>query len=148
MAEQVCVDASVILSILLKDQLASAAVGLWNRWIEQDVDLVSAPLFFAEVTSVLREGVYFERLKPEDGEEAFRAFSVLDINLAPAAELQPLAWELAKRFNRPRAYDAQYLAAARYFDCELWTADRRLANGVPVSWLHWLGDFPAMPAST
>ncbi len=147
MAGQVCVDASVVLSILLKDQLAGVAAGLWKGWIEQDIDLVSAPLFFAEVTSVLRERVHFERLKPEDGEDAFRAFCMLDINSAPDADLQPLAWELAKQFNRPRAYDAQYLAAARYFDCELWTADRRLANGVPVPWLHWLGDFPAMPAS-
>ena len=65
-------DASVVLSILLQDQLFDEASNLWRGWLEQGIELVSAPLFYAEVTSVLRDRIYFDRLRPEDGEEAFR----------------------------------------------------------------------------
>jgi len=33
------------------------------------------------------------------------------------------AFELAHRFNRPRAYDAQYLALATRLSCDFCTAD-------------------------
>jgi len=52
------------------------------------------------------------------------------------------AYELAVRFNRPRAYDSQYMALAERFDCEFWTADERLVNSTQsqFSRIRWLGN--------
>ena len=53
------------------------------------------------------------------------------------------AYELATQYNRPTAYDSQYLAVAERLNCEFWTADERLANAVgnDLSWVRWVGNF-------
>ena len=52
-------------------------------------------------------------------------------------------YELATQFNRPTAYDAQYLAVAERLQCEFWTVDERLYNAVKqaLPWVKWLGNF-------
>jgi len=52
-------------------------------------------------------------------------------------------YALAAQFNRPAAYDSQYLAVAERLGCEFWTADERLYNAVKthLSWVKWLGNF-------
>jgi predicted nucleic acid-binding protein len=57
------------------------------------------------------------------------------------AALQRRAFDIAGRFNSPRAYDARYLATADLLGCELWTADRRLYNAVrkDLSWVRYVG---------
>jgi predicted nucleic acid-binding protein len=56
--------------------------------------------------------------------------------------IQASALEFATRFNRPKAYDAQYLALADLLGCELWTADRRLVSAVgdKLPWVRWIGE--------
>ena len=51
------------------------------------------------------------------------------------------AYELADEFNRPRAYDAQYLLLAKRLSCEFWTADERMFNAVKDKFtdIRWLG---------
>lgn len=143
MAERVCVDASLALMLLLPHDLTPKVEGLWRYWVERDIETVTPPLFFAEVTSVLRESVYFGHILAEEGDDAFSCFMGLAVKGIEPPNLQEQAWELAKRYNRPRAYDAQYLAIASTLGCELWTGDRRLVNAVQVSWLKWVGDYEA-----
>ncbi|HLW46979.1 MAG TPA: type II toxin-antitoxin system VapC family toxin [bacterium] len=140
MAGQVCVDASVVLMLLLPDDLTAQAESLWQFWMRDEIEPVTAPLFFAEVTSVLREHVYHGHLRTEDGDAAFLNFTALAVRSVVPDDLQPQAWRLAKKYNRPRAYDAQYLAVATRLGCDLWTADRRLVNSVNAPWVRWLGD--------
>ena len=140
MPEQVCADASLVLMLLLPHDLTPQVEDLWRGWIEADVEIVAPPMFFAEVASVLRESVYFGRILAEEGEDAFSAFMSLGVRAMDAPDLQPRAWTMAKQHNRPRAYDAQYLAVAATLGCELWTGDRRLVNAVDVPWLKWVGD--------
>lgn len=141
MAGQVCVDASLPLMLLLPHWLSPRAEALWRLWLQEGREIVTAPLFFAEVTSVLRESVYFGRVLPEEGETAFDTFLQLGAKGVDPADLQRRAWEMAKQHNRPQAYDAQYLAVAASLGCELWTGDRQLVNAVPVPWLRWVGAF-------
>lgn len=141
MPGQVCADASLVLMFYLTDPFSPQARALWRSWAAEDVDVVSAPLFFAEVTSVLRTNVYFGRLSIGDGEAAFAACMGLGIRAVDPVDLQPRAWALARQYNRPRAYDAQYLAVAQWLGCELWTGDQRLVNGVQAPWLRWIGSY-------
>lgn len=140
MANTVCLDASLALLVLVVEDLTPKARSLWRAWNEAAFEIVTPPLFFAEVTSVLREQVHFRRLTAEEGEAAFQAFAGLDVVSLDTPDLQNRAWELSKRYNRPKAYDAQYLAVATARGCEMWTADRRLVNAVSEPWLKWVGD--------
>lgn len=142
MANQVCVDASLALMLMLPEEMTLRAKDLWGSWEADGREVVTAPLFFAEVTSVIREHVYFRRISPTEGEEAFQIFLSLPVRSVAPANLQPRAWELAKAHNLRRAYDAQYLAVAAILGCELWTADQRLVNAVRLPWLRWVGEHP------
>jgi predicted nucleic acid-binding protein len=79
---------------------------------------------------VLRKQVYFKKLTPEQGERIFNSYLQMSVKSINDQAIYALAWELSKRFNLPRTYDMQYLAAAELRDCELWTSDRRLANSL------------------
>ena len=54
-------------------------------------------------------------------------------------------YELATQYNRPTAYDAQYLALAERLSCDFWTADERMFNAVKDKSpdLQWIGNWNA-----
>ena len=132
----VCVDASLVLMLLLEEDGSERAEALWARWQAEGATLLGPPLLFAEVPSVLRGAVFFGRLRQEEGEEAFETFCAMGIGVSRRADLHRLAWELAKQHRRPRVYDSFYQAAAQAEGCELWTGDRRLANAVRLPWVR------------
>jgi len=142
MRGRVCIDASLALTWLLAAEQNEAANALRREWDEKGMELIAAPLFHAEVTSVLREQVYFRSLLPEEGEEAFSSYLDIGVRSIDDPEVQKKAWELAKKFNLPRTYDMQYLAVAELENCELWTNDKRLANSLQgkVERIRWVGE--------
>lgn len=127
---EVVIDASVMLKLLLPEEGTEAVRGLWARWIEQETEVTAPFLLAYEVISVLRNKVFRGELPPEAGEAAFVAFRTQDISLLHPDGIEEKAWELAKQLNLPTSYDAAYLALAELTECELWTADRRLATGL------------------
>jgi predicted nucleic acid-binding protein len=129
-------DASLVLILLLPDERRESVRALWSGWQEEGVTKLAPPLLYAEVPSVLRLRVFFGRISPEEGEEAFETFCAMGIAVSRRPDLHRLAWELAKRHRRPRVYDSMYLAAAQAEGCELWTGDRRLANAVGLPWVR------------
>ena len=143
MNDKVCIDASLALTWLLAVEQNEIANALRRKWDEYGVEIISAPLFHAEVTSVLREQVYFKRLPPEEGEEAFSTYLEMGVKSIDSLETQKKAWELAKRLNLSRTYDMQYLAVAELKECELWTNDKRFINSLQgrVSRVKWVGEY-------
>lgn len=136
-------DASFALEFLLRDPFWRVCSEIWSSWLQADEEIWTPALFYAEATSVIRERTYRRELTESEAEEFLRdsldwIITVFDDN----ALLQPKALALATRFNRPKAYDAQYLAVADLLGCELWTADRRLANAVgkDLAWVRYVGD--------
>ena len=81
----------------------------------------------------------------EDSRDARDALLVYDIQYHVDEELLKRAYELATDFNRPTAYDSQYLAVAERLNCDFWTADQRLFNAVreQLGWVKWVGNFQA-----
>jgi predicted nucleic acid-binding protein len=136
----VCVDASLVLMLLLPDEHSDRAESLFYRWAQENTPLVGPPLLYAEVPSVLRAAVFFNRITPDEGEVAFESFCGLSIAVAAGAGLHRIAWNLAKTYSRPRIYDSMYLAAAQAEGCELWTGDLRLTNAVDRPWVRWVGE--------
>ena len=143
MNNTVCIDASLALIWLLPAERDEIAEALRRKWDNDGVEIITAPLFHAEVTSVLRERVYFNKLLPEEVEEAFSTYLEMGVKSIDSPGIQEIAWELARRFNLPRTYDMQYLAVAELNDCELWTNDRRFVNSLQgkVSRIKWVGEY-------
>jgi predicted nucleic acid-binding protein len=143
MSYQVCVDASVAILWLIPAQRTQQAAELLEQWVQEGVELIGPPLFDAEVTSTIRLHVYLEKILPDEGEEAFSGYSALGVRTVTPNGLSRKAWELAKEYHQPRTYDMQYLAVAELEDCELWTADSKLANSLKgkAKRIRWVGDY-------
>lgn len=127
---ELCVDASVVLDLLLPSERTPAVDVLWTRWLTEGTALIAPPFFFVEVASVLRNKVFLRRVSPEHGEEAFRQFLNMPVQRVEFEGIHERAWRLAVELGRPEAYDSQYLAVAEYRGCELWTSDHRLYRAV------------------
>ncbi|MCB0025092.1 MAG: type II toxin-antitoxin system VapC family toxin [Caldilinea sp.] len=137
MNSPVCVDASFALKLVLAETHSDLVEAMWRGWIQQDVEIYAPAHLAFECTSVIRNHVYRKEITSEAGNEAFRSLHAQPISLIDPEVLNQRAWELAKQYQRPTAYDAYYLAAAELLNCELWTADRRLARAV-------IGSFPLL----
>lgn len=141
MSSQVCVDASLVLKLVLAEADSDRAYRLWQSWMEADTEVLAPEHMAFEATSVIRNHVYRGLISSETGRRAFDALHAQAITLIPSRLLNVRAWELAEQFGRPTAYDAYYLALAEALGCELWTADQRLVNAVrqTLHWVKWLG---------
>ena len=137
----VCVDAGILIKLVVAEEDSDRADALWEQWKEDGVRVVAPGLLPFELTSVLRKKVHRGLLSPAEGKEAFDTVHRLPVQVLTPPDLHRRAWELATRFNRPAAYDAHYLALAEMMNCEFWTADERLLNAVggELPWVHWLG---------
>ena len=143
MNSQVCIDANLALKLVLVEEESPKAQHLWDTWVDADVDIVAPPLLAFEGTSVICNKMHRGLVPPEEAELMFKAFHLLGVRLLYPDGLHENAWELAKQFNRPQAYDSHYLALAEILGLELWTSDERLYNSVKrtLSWVKWLGDY-------
>ncbi len=148
MNSQVCVDANIFIWALVPYPLSYAAKSLLTTWQQEQTLLISPALLAFEVTASLRRLVYLKEIQPEEGEAVFADFLRIRVRLSHHKGIFPLAWELAKQFNRPRAYDTAYLALAQLRGCDFWTADEKLYNAVKdqLPWVHWVGDVPLQTA--
>ncbi len=142
-SNSVCVDASLAIAWLSWEENTPVANALRYEWRQHSVQMVGPALFHAEVTSAIRKHVYFKRILPEEGEEAFSIYLDIPIKIIDGQEVYRKAWQLAKEFNLPVCYDMQYLAVAELEDCELWTVDRKLVNSLSsqTKRLKWVGEF-------
>ncbi len=138
----VCVDAGLVIRTLVPGPFTSEALALLRGWRRDKISLIAPALLAFEVTSVLRRYVHLGRISCAHGDKAFEAFQKLEIRLSHRQAIFPLAWDLAKRFDRPRAYDTTYLAYAQLNECDFWTTDTKLHNTVKeeLDWVHWIGD--------
>lgn len=144
MDETVCVDASLIVALLMPERYTSQSTHLWEAWVSQDIQIVSPSLLGYEVTSALYRKMFQGMITPEDGQSALQQFVALDIKMLTLPELHFSATELARQFNRPNTYDAHYLALSKHLASALWTADERLYNTVrdKFSFVRWVEENP------
>jgi len=140
---RVCIDASLALRWLLPTDQEPSADALLQDWDQSGTEIMSTPLLDIEVTSTIRRLVYLKKVLPQQGEEAYRLYRDLEVTILNPPELAGRAWRLAAEYNHTRTFDLQYLAAAEMEDCELWTADRKLADLTKgkTNRVKWLGEY-------
>lgn len=137
-----CVDANICIKLVIEEHDTDLAVALWRQWTSQRAIVLAPTLWGYEMVSIVRKQVYRGLLAPPLEHETLDEILRIPVRLVRPAHLHQRAWSLARRFNRPAAYDAHYLAVAEMANCPLWTADERLYNAVhhQLPWVHWLGD--------
>ncbi len=143
MSFQVCVDANIVLKLVLNESDSEQAKLLWQNWLSGSAQIIVPYHMVFETTSVVTNHVYRRLMTPEEGRTAFEIISSQPVQYLHPPQLAERAWALAQQFKRPTAYDAFYLALAEWAGCELWTADRRLYSVVThdLPWVKWLGDY-------
>lgn len=129
-AGEVCVDASLVLKLVLREPDSELAEALFARWQADRVRLIAPAFCPVEVDSVIRRksstGDPARRLSPEQAELAFQAVQMVPLRVVEEPLQRRRAWELAKLLELPVVYDSHYLALAELRGCEFWTADEKL----------------------
>jgi predicted nucleic acid-binding protein len=139
----VCVDANIVVKLVVPEPDRPLALALWGKWLNEDREIVAPYLFSFEVTSAIWRKAKRDLMTVEEAKEAVRAALMLGVRLLHPSSISLTAFDLAARFSRPAAYDAHYLALAEMMEGEFWTADERLYNAVrdDFSNIRWLGDY-------
>ncbi len=126
----ICLDASLVLKLVLPEPDRPHVRRLWDTWIQRR-EIICAPwLFPFEVHSALRQAVVRGILNPVEGKAAWDLIQDLGIQIRHEEGVWELAWSLAHKYRRPTTYDMVYLALAEILDCDFWTTDRRLLSAL------------------
>jgi predicted nucleic acid-binding protein len=138
------IDANLIAALVLPLPYSEQATKKIVAWKRAGLELLAPVLLEYEIAAVLRKAVVAQWLTTDLALEAIGKVLTLNIQcLAPTAHLHERALRWAERLGHSKAYDAHYLALAEQEGIELWTADRRLANGAQQAgahWVHWIGE--------
>jgi predicted nucleic acid-binding protein len=138
------IDANLVAAMVLPLPYSDQATQRLTIWEQAGVELLAPLLLEYEVVAVLRRAVVGEWLTTDLAVQAIKEILALDIRcVAPTLTLHERALLWAERLGHGTSYDAHYLALAEQEGVELWTADRRLANGAQragAHWVHWVGE--------
>jgi predicted nucleic acid-binding protein len=139
----VVVDSGILIASVLKERFFQKADALLEYWRQNNLQLAAPVLFQYEVVAVARKVVFQKRATLEEAIEARDFMLSYEVETYLDEALLKRAYELATQFDRPTAYDAQYLAIAERLNCEFWTADEKLFNSVhdKLDWVKWVGNF-------
>jgi predicted nucleic acid-binding protein len=143
MTAWVVADSGIFIATVLKETYSPQAEQLIQQWREQQVQIAAPTLFRYEAVAVMRKSVYRGLLSVDQAIRGRDALLEYPIQFLMSEALLKRGFDLAAQFNRPTAYDAQYLAVAEQLGCDFWTADERLFNIVrPIlPWVKWVGNF-------
>lgn len=136
----VCVDASVVVQLVVGGGQADKISDLWLTWLEAARPLVAPTLLYYEISNAIHRYLVHDYLLPQAADEALTAALTLDISLYEDQDLHHRSLKLARRFSLPATYDAHYLALSERLGAEFWTVDRRLARIVQTAlpWVHFV----------
>jgi predicted nucleic acid-binding protein len=140
----IVLDASFAVRAVLPVSVSAAELEHITAWRRVGVDICGPDLLLAEAVSVIRQAVYRGAIREVEGQTAVEDLFRLGLRVIPSDRelcLSALAW--AGRLGQSKAYDGFYLAVAERTHGELWTGDRRLANGAAqlgLIWVRWIGE--------
>ncbi|MEP7288713.1 MAG: type II toxin-antitoxin system VapC family toxin [Chloroflexota bacterium] len=138
---QVVLDSGILIARVYVETLTAEATSLLMQLKDAQTQLNAPTLMRYELIAVSRKAVYQARVTAEEGLIARDQLLSYPVTLHFDDALLKRGYELAEKFNRPTAYDAQYLALAERLSCDFWTADERMFNAVnsKFSTIRWLG---------
>ena len=142
---EVVLDSGIFIAGIYPEALTVQAKGLLQQLQTEQAALHAPYLLRYELIAVSRKAVYQKRVTAEEGLIARDQLLSYPVTLHFDVGLLKRAYELAEIYNRPTAYDAQYLALAERLSCDFWTADERMFNAVYAQFpgIRWLKNWQA-----
>lgn len=116
------IDASILANVVGDDGVDGRRA---REALRAGVDIAAPDLVDVETVAVLRKRWLAGTVDDRRFAEAVADLLQLDFERVPTIRLVRRAYELRPNLT---TYDATYVALAEVFDCELLTADRRLAH--------------------
>ncbi len=147
---KICIDSSLALAWLLHDRNSSAANAMRQEWSNNGVELVTAPVFYTEIMSVLQQQLSAGKLLREEADEAFAICLDVPVRTVDSEDAYLAAWRFCADYDATTRSVAEYMAAAEVEDCEFWTTDwslEDLAKGKNTR-VKCIGEPPAKAANT
>jgi len=140
----IVVDASVAVKWILPENDTPRALGIQEKYQDEQIDLVAPYLVVSEVANVLWKRERRGDLSSAEAQRAFVQFLRDSPILLDSNSVSNAALGLALAHHRP-FYDCLYLAWAIEQRCDLVTADERFfhALGPIFSQIRMLKTFPA-----
>lgn len=121
------IDASVLVKAFIPENGSEEAGSLLARAEAAEVGLIAPELIYPETANILWKKVRRNELTLDEAREIAEAVLAVPIRAEAAASTFLLALDIALAFG-VTAYDAQYVALAEALDCQLITADQKLAS--------------------
>lgn len=122
---KICVDASVVVKWLVREDGSDQARLLLERWITADWILIAPSMLDYEIGSALRQKVIRGELEFCDLYPALDRYSQLGLQLFHLANLAFQCVSVAETLKQPSIYDTGYLMIAKQQGCDYVTADAR-----------------------
>jgi predicted nucleic acid-binding protein len=124
------------------EKYGDRAMGLLDRFIRGELDLVAPSLMVYEIINALVIAQRKGRIDEERVLASISGFIDLGIKFVDVAGLEVRVLHFCRVYDRT-AYDASYLAVAEQGSLVLITGDERLYNGTKgkAAWVKWIGDF-------
>lgn len=137
----VVLDSGILIASVFLETFTLQAQHLIKQLRAEGVQLHAPSLLRYEMVAVSRKAVYRGRVTAEEGRRARDQLLRYPVTLHLDDDLLKRGYELATQYNRPTAYDAQYLALSERLGCDFWTADERMFNAVKdrFTTIRWLG---------
>jgi predicted nucleic acid-binding protein len=126
----ICVDANVVIRLVLGGEHAELIAERWTSLRESGRTVAAPSLLRYEVCNVVRRYAVMGVITDEEAAAALD--TVLDLRIALNADpsMHRRALSIATSLGLPSTYDAHYLALADMLNAPLLTLDRRLARRV------------------
>lgn len=139
----IILDSGILIASVFPETLTPQAQQLIRQLQDENITLHAPTLLRYEVVAVSHKAVYQGRVTAEEGLRARNRLLAYPVTLHFNNDLLRRGYELAAEYNRPTAYDAQYLALAEQLSCAFWTADERIFNAVKARLknVRWLGNW-------
>jgi predicted nucleic acid-binding protein len=132
-----CLDANVVIAILLDEHVTEAARSFWFALNEND-ELIAPQVLLPECASVLRRKVNEAVITADEGSRLLGRLLSFPIDIESSRFQFSLAFAWALETNRTKMHDLQYVAVAQIRGANVVTIDgglRQIAveRGVPVT---------------
>ncbi len=138
----IVIDANIAVSQMITLPFTEPAELRIREWGEAGRVLVAPVLWWYEVVSTMRRAIFVKAISAADAWKRLQGLADLGVEVVPPGmKLHRRALHWAESLGQSRAYDAQYAALAELLGAPLWTADRKLVNGLRahgVTWAHWI----------
>ena len=139
----ICVDASLVIKWLLKEEGRDTALSLLDRWKIEGSQLIAPGLIDYEIGSALRKKVLRELLHPEDLLPLYDLYKQTELLLFHLTDLVQQSVPLAGLLGQPTIYDIAYLLVAKQQKADLVTADEKFYHACQplYPFVHYYRDF-------